>query len=112
GRGVPAGDDDIGLGPAAGDAFDHLGDGDPPVAHDVGELVEDQQVVVARAELAAGHLPGVAVLRRRLVEVLALPGDAVTEGPPVDPEMFGELALTGVPLPALHELHDADAPAA
>ena len=42
---------------AARYAGDHVVDGHPAVFHRVGELVEDQQVVLARRQFLLGHIP-------------------------------------------------------
>ena len=111
GCGVPARGHDVRARGAAADAGHHVVDRDPAVADGVGQLVEDEQVEVARRQLGPGHLPGVAALGRRLVEVGRLPREAVAQGVPLDTEMVGELALTDLPLPTLHELDHADPPA-
>src|SRR5436305_5216495 len=109
---IPAGDDDVGLGRPPGQPGDDLVDRNPAVLHRVGELVQDQQVVVARGQLVAGHLPGVPALGRRLVQIGGLPGEAVAQGVPLDAEVVGQLALARLPLAALAELDHADPPAA
>ena len=47
-----------------------------------------------------------------LVEVGRLPREAVAEGLPLDVEVVGQLALAGLPLATLDELHDTDPPPA
>jgi hypothetical protein len=84
---------------------------DPPVGHGVGDLVEDEQLVVAAAELVPGHLEGVAAFGLCLVEVGRLPREPVAEGVPLDAEMVGQLALARLPLATLDELDDPDPPA-
>src|SRR5436309_1462984 len=111
GRRVPAGDHDVRARRPLAEAGHHVVHRHPAVGHGVGELVEDKQVVVARGQLGPGDLPGVAALGRRLVEVGRLPGEAVTQGVPLDVEMVGELALTDLPLTTLDELDDAHPPA-
>src|SRR5205823_10422939 len=59
----------------------------------------------------ARHFPCVAALGDGLVHVGRLPREAVAERVPLDAEMIGELAFTGLPLAALDELHHADTPA-
>src|SRR5215211_7786623 len=110
--GVAPGDHHVGPRRPVAQGGDHVVLGDPAVLHRVGDFVEDDQVVVAAGQLPGRHVPGVAALGHRLVEVGRLPGEAVAQGVPFDAEVLAQLALPGLPLVALDELHDHHPPAA
>src|SRR5699024_8546057 len=110
--GVATGEDDVGALGSFGDRRDDPVDVDPAPVEGVGDLVEDDQAMVAGGDQLLGLLP-----RRGgdgLVEgeVLGQPGEALALGPPVDAELTADLLLTGVPGPRLEELDDGDGPAA
>ena len=110
GRTPPAGDDHVlGTGPC-GEHGEHLVGGDPAAGHDVGELVEDQQLVGLGGDRGLDLLPSLLgqLFRGR---VLALdPGPGRAHLVPGDAERLGCLLLADLPLARLHELEDPDRP--
>ena len=71
--GVAAGRHHAGAGRPVADGAGHRGGVDPAVLHDVGHLVEDQQVVVARRQLGLGHRPRLAAQLGGALEVASTP---------------------------------------
>src|SRR4029453_19453457 len=90
----------------------HLGAVDPAPVHRVGDLVEDDQLVVAALEHPPGRRPGAHRPGPGRLQVVGVPGEAVAERVPVDPEAAADLLLPGPPAARLEELDDADLPAA
>ena len=93
-------------------AVDDVGDGQPVERHQVGELVEDHELVLAGVDDVDRLSPtggGVGTIGG---EVVGVPREPVTEGVPVDAELPTDLLLADLPVAGLDELHDGDVPSA
>src|SRR6202034_4087608 len=85
---------------------------DPTPVHRVGDLVENDEAMLAGYDRGGCELPGRRGTALALVEVRRLPGESVASLEPVDSELPPNLLLADLPLIGLDELDHADPPAA
>ena len=111
-RGIAPGDDDVDVGRPAGDRRDDVADGQPVEVHQVGEFVEDHELVFAGVDDADRLLPSGGGVGTVGGQVVGVPGEPVAEGVPVDAELATDLLLADLPVAGLDELHDRDVPPA
>src|SRR3990172_884040 len=111
-RGVAAGDDDVGALGALLQEVDDLAGGEPAVGERVGELVESDDVVVARGDLLLALLPEVAGEGLVLLDVLREPGEAAAQRDDLHAYLLCRPVFAVVAGGGLDELEHADVVAA